>query len=120
MEKQALFEPNKIKQLRAIGDHVLVAGMNFDQKISHGGIIIPSSDKKLEGIHPRWARVYAIGPKQKDIKVGQYVCVKHGRWTRGLDIVDDHGEHTIRRVDPDDILLVSNEPMSDETIGDSL
>lgn len=121
MEKANLFEPNKVKAIRAIKNHIIVTGMNFDQKITHGGIIIPSSDKKLEGIHPRWARVYAVGKEQKDIRVGQYVCVKHGRWTRGLDILDGQGiEYTIRRVDPADILLVSDEPVSDEVIGNGL
>lgn len=114
------FDPVKIKSIRAIKNHIIVSNMNFDQKISHGGIIIPTGDGKLEGVHPRWAQVYAIGPDQKDIQVGQYVCVKHGRWTRGLDIQDDQGDHTIRRIDPDDILLISNEPMSDETIGRGL
>jgi co-chaperonin GroES (HSP10) len=114
------FDPTKIKSIRAIKDHIIVTDMNFNQKISHGGIIIPTTDGKLEGIHPRWGRVYAIGPNQKDIRVGQWVCVKHGRWTRGLDIDDGQGERTIRRVDPSDILLISDEPMTDETIGRGL
>lgn len=116
-----LYSPTKIKSIRAINDHVLVTEMNFDEKISHGGIIILSGDKKLEGIHPRWARVYAIGKDQKDVSPGQYVLVKHGRWTRGVDIEDETGQVlTIRRIDNNDILLVSNEPMSDENIGEGL
>ena len=114
------YDPNKIKSIRALNDHIIVTDMNFDQKITHGGIIIPHSDKKLEGIHARWARVYAIGPTQSDIQVGQYVLVSHGRWTRGLDIEDDEGQKTIRRVDNKDILMVSNDPMQDETIGRGL
>lgn len=115
------FDPRKIKTIRAIQDHVLVVDMNFKEKLSHGGIIIPHSDGKLEGVHPRWAEVYAIGNKQTDIQPGQYVLVKHGRWTRGVEIEDGQGErYTIRRVDPNDILLVSNEPMNDETIGNGL
>jgi co-chaperonin GroES (HSP10) len=114
------YDTRKIKSFKALQDYVIVTDMNFDQKISHGGIIIPSGDKKLEGIHPRWGKVYAVGNKQRDIKVGQYVCVKHGRWTRGVDIEDSTGQHTIRRVDPNDILLVSETPMQDETIGNSL
>lgn len=110
----------KIKNFQPLKDYVVVENMNFDQKITHGGIIIPHSDGKLEGIHPRWGRIYAVGPEQKDVQVGQYVCVKHGRWTRGLKIEDTQGEHVIRRVDPADILLVSNEPMADETIGAGL
>ena len=115
-----VYEAKQIKNLRPLRDYVIVENMNFDQKISHGGIIIPHSDGKLEGIHPRWGRVYAVGPKQVDIKVGQYVCVKHGRWTRGSLIEDEIGNHTIRRVDPDDILLVSDVPMQDETVGQGL
>ena len=114
------YDRRKIKTFTALSDYVIVSNMNFDQKISHGGIIIPSGDKKLEGIHPRWGQVYAVGPKQLDVRVGQYVCVKHGRWTRGVDIEDDSGEHTIRRIDPKDILLVSDVPMQDEAIGSGL
>ncbi len=120
MDKAILFAPHRIKSIRAISDHIIVTDMNFDQKISHGGIIIPTGDRKLEGIHARWARVYAIGKDQNDVRVGQYVCVKHGRWTRGLDIEDDQGEKTIRRIDNNDILLVSDDPMVDETVGDNL
>jgi len=110
----------KINSFQALRDYVIVCDMNFDQKITHGGIVLLSHDKKLEGIHPRWGRVWAVGPDQKDIKVGQYVCVAHGRWTRGLEIEDPTGEMTIRRIDNNDILMVSDEPMQDETIGNSL
>ena len=114
------YDPNKIKSIRALNDHIIVTDMNFDQKITHGGIIIPHSDKKLEGIHARWARVYAIGPTQSDVRVGQYVLVSHGRWTRGLEIEDPEGEKTIRRVDNNDILMVSDEFQQDETVGRGL
>jgi len=48
------------------------------------------------------------------------VLVKHGRWTRGTLIEDQEGEKTIRRIDPADILLVSDEPQQDESIGQGL
>jgi co-chaperonin GroES (HSP10) len=120
MEKIALFDPNKVNSIRALHDHVIVTDMNFDEKITHNGIIIPSGDKKLEGIHARWARVYATGPKQQDVRVGQYVLIAHGRWTRGLEIEDPTGEKTIRRVDNKDILMISDEPVQDETVGRGL
>lgn len=116
----SVFDPDKVNSIRALHDHVIVTDMNFDEKISHGGIIIPTGDRKLEGIHARWARVYAVGPDQRDVRTGQYVLITHGRWTRGLDIEDPEGEKTIRRVDNKDILMVSDEPMQDETIGRGL
>lgn len=115
-----VYEPRKIKSIRALHNHVIVCDMNFHEKISHGGIIIPNSDGKLEGIYARWAKVYAVGNKQKDVRVGQYVLVKHGRWTRGVEVEDTDGTKIIRRIDQNDILLVSDQPMVDESVGDNM
>ena len=114
------FDPKKIKSFRALQDYVIVTDMNFKEKISYGGIIIPNSDGKLEGVHARWGKVYAVGPLQQDVRAGQYVLVKHGRWTRGTLIEDQEGEKTIRRIDDADILMVSDEPVQDESIGQGL
>ena len=114
------FDPKKIKSFRALQNYIIVTDMNFKEKISYGGIIIPNSDGKLEGIHARWGKVYAVGPRQQDVRAGQYVLVKHGRWTRGTLIEDQEGEKTIRRIDDADILMVSDEPQQDESIGQGL
>jgi co-chaperonin GroES (HSP10) len=114
------FDPKKIKSFKALQNYVIVTDMNFKEKISHGGIIIPNSDGKLEGVHARWGKVYAVGPRQQDVRPGQYVLVKHGRWTRGTLIEDQEGEKTIRRIDDADILMVSDDPQQDETIGQGL
>mgnify|MGYP006269032041 CR=1 FL=1 len=114
------YDRRKFNTFTALHDYVIVSDMNFKEKLSHGGIIIPNSDGKLSGIHARWGKVYAVGSKQTDVKVGQYICVAHGRWTRGIEIEDNTGIFTIRRIDPADILLVSDEPVSDETIGNTI
>jgi co-chaperonin GroES (HSP10) len=116
------FSPHKIRkeQLRPLNDSVIVSDMVFDQRISTGGIIIPGDNGTTKGIRPRWAQVYAIGPDQHDVRVGQWILVAHGRWTRGLEIEDESGETTIRRVDPKDILLVSDERMNDETFSEAI
>lgn len=111
------YEAKKIKSIRPLHDHVLVTDMNFKERVTSSGIIIQSTDGKLEGIHARWGRVYAVGKDQKDVQAGQYILVKHGRWTRGTLVEDSQGERTLRRVDNADILLVSNEPMQDESLG---
>jgi hypothetical protein len=65
--------------------------------------------------------VYAIGPEHRDVQVGQWICVAHGRWTRGLDLEEASGEQkTIRKVDPKDILLVSDEQPDDATMSDAV
>ena len=104
-----------IKGFRAIKDHVIVTDMNFHERFTEGGIIIPGDNGTTAGIRPRWALVVAIGPDQKDISVGEFVLVEHGRWTRGVTVEIDGKEAVIRRVDAKDILLSSDQPHTDDT-----
>lgn len=110
----------KRQQLRPLADSVIVSDMTFDHRLSQGGIILLNDNGTGRGIRPRWAQVYAVGPDQVDVKIGQWICVAHGRWTRGIDVEDESGKHTLRRVDPKDILIVSDEPVQDETFSDAI
>jgi co-chaperonin GroES (HSP10) len=112
------FSPHKIHkhQLRALHNHVIVSEMTFDQRITQGGLILLNDNGTTLGIRPRWGQVYAVGSEQKDVQVGQWICVAHGRWTRGLDIEDESGLRTIRRIDPKDILLISDTQPQDDTM----
>ena len=112
-----MFKPIKVTSIKALNDHVLVADMNFKERQLSSGIYLLNDDSRTAGIRPRWARVYATGPEQQDIQIGQWILVSHGRWTRGVTIEDTDGEVTIRRVDPNDILLVSDsEPTGDDSM----
>ena len=108
----------KVNKLIPLNDTIIVSDMEFTERISNGGIIILNDDMKSAGIRPRWGKVYAIGPKVKDIEVGQYIMIAHGRWSRGQTIEDDEGEKVIRKVDPNDILLISEEYVNDYTMTD--
>jgi len=120
METKTAFGSYKINRLVPLGDTVIVADMHFDERISSGGIVLINDDMKNSGIRPRWAKVYAIGPEQKDIQVGQYILIAHGRWTRGIKIQDETGEKVIRKVDNNDVLLISDEPVNDHTMSDKV
>jgi Chaperonin 10 Kd subunit len=114
---------NKIKGIRALHDHVLITDMDFSGRKLSSGIILPGDDGTTAGIRPRWGRVYAVGPDQQDVQVGQWVLVEHGRWTRGLKIQfeDTEEEITIRRADPNGIIFVSDEePDADDTISSAV
>lgn len=117
------FEPHVIEKDKffPINEHIIVTDMSFDERVTRGGIVIPNDNRKSEGIRPRWARIYKIGSEYKgDLKEGQWILVSHGRWTRGITVVDETGEKDLRRVDPDEILLVSDEKMDDETYSDKV
>lgn len=116
-----MFTPVKVETLRALKDHVLVTEMNFAGRQLSSGIQLLSDDGSGAGIRPRWGQVYATGPEQLDIKAGQWVLVSHGRWTRGVKIQDNSGEHTLRKIDPKDVLLVSDtEPSGDDTLSTAI
>ena len=106
------FAPHQITQdqIKALHDNVIVSDMEFDTRITQSGLILPNDNGTSLGIRPRWGRVYAVGKDQQDVRVGQWICVAHGRWTRGVDIEDGEGtiKRTIRKIDPDDILLISD------------
>ena len=116
------FQPHQLRQsqIHPLANSVIVSEMIFDQRITSSGIILPNDNGTGSGIRPRWGQVYATGPEQTDVTVGQWICVAHGRWTRGIDIEDESGKKTLRRIDHNDILIVSDELPQDDTMSDAV
>ena len=99
-------------------DNILITDMEFGETKTKGGLVLLSDDGKAEGVKHRWGRVWAIGPDQKDVKVGEWILLEHGRWTRGVTVVEDDGsEFTIRRADLKAILAVSDDRPSEDGSG---
>tara|TARA_B100000900_G_scaffold125524_1_gene105944 strand:+ start:182 stop:625 length:444 start_codon:yes stop_codon:yes gene_type:complete len=97
---------NDIKPLKK---RVLVSDMQFGATKSKGGIILLDDDGTEAGIHPRWAKVYAVGDQQDDVQIGQWLLIAHGRWSRAFKVKKDGVELEVRMIDENDILLVSDE-----------
>jgi co-chaperonin GroES (HSP10) len=110
----------KVNSLRPLGDTVIVSEMDFSGRKLSSGIVLLGDDGKSSGIRSRWAQVFAVGPEQTDVKVGEWICIAHGRWSRGIEIEDENGTHTIRKVDTKDILLSSDNKPDDDTISDAV
>lgn len=102
--------------VKPIRNNILVTNMNFDGITTTGGIYIPSDDGKTRGVKPRWGQVWAVGPEQKDVEVGDWILIEHGRWTRGVKVEQDGQELVIRRVDSEAVLVKSDQKPSDEYI----
>jgi co-chaperonin GroES (HSP10) len=88
---------------------VLVSDMHFGETKTAGGIILTDDDGTESGIHPRWAKVYAVGKEQEDVEVGQWLLIAHGRWSRALKVKKNSIELEVRMIDENDILLVSDD-----------
>lgn len=103
--------PIDFKKLTPTKNTVLVNNIEEGDKMTRGGIIILDDNGKERGIRERWAQIWAKHEDIDDVDVGQWVLIKHGRWTRGIDVSDGQGGvTTIRKVDwPDAVLLVSED-----------
>lgn len=110
----------EIEEFIPLKDSVVVHKMQFGERLSHGGLILPNDDMKSAGVRPRWAKIYATGPEQTELQVGQWIYIAHGRWTRGVKIQDSEGEQVVRKVDTNDILLVSDEQVEDYNLSDKV
>ena len=107
------YTPQAYGSVKPLRDGVIVEEMKFGELTTPKGLIILNDDGANHGIKPRWARVYSVGPDQEEIQVGQYILIEHGRWTRGIDITDNDGNKTtVRKVDNDNILAVSETPQA--------
>jgi co-chaperonin GroES (HSP10) len=94
-------------KLQPLGDKVLVTEMEFGMEKTVGGIVLPSDDGKSAGIHPRWAKVYAVGPTQKDVKANEWILLEHGRWSRGINYRTPEGEDIVIRLADNNAILMS-------------
>jgi co-chaperonin GroES (HSP10) len=109
-------------KIRPIRDHVIISNMEFGMQKTATGILIHSDDGKSSGVKPRWGRVWAVGPEQTEVKVGEWIMVEHGRWTRTFEVEQDDGSVLeLRRVDNSAILMSADERPDDvdirQTIG---
>lgn len=122
MTTKAAFAAHKFNksQIHPLNNSVIVSDMVFDERITNGGIVLLNDNGTGRGIRPRWGQVYAVGPDQEDVRPGDWVLIAHGRWTRGIDVEDEHGKKTLRRVDPNDIMMMSDELPNDETFSDAV
>jgi co-chaperonin GroES (HSP10) len=102
--------PIKANAVTAINDDVLITDMHMGEMKTETGIIIGSDNGKNHGIKPRWGKVYAVGPDQTDVKVGDWILVEHGRWTRKFAVELAGGEVVeLQKVETKSILGWSDE-----------
>lgn len=93
-----------------LSNKVLVSDMEFGSETSAGGIVLGSDNGKAHGVRPRWGKVWAVGPEQKDFKIGQWLLIEHGRWTRTFEIEQEDGSILeVRGVELKSVMLTSDE-----------
>lgn len=104
-------------KVQALPTKLLATEIERGEEKSRGGIVLLNDDGKDEGIRPRWMQVYSKGVEVTDeINEGDWVYVEHGRWTRGMIVRSGDAEMTLWGIDPDAVLLVSEEKPDSERL----
>ena len=105
-------------QVRPLSKDILIYNMDLGEQKTASGIIIQSDDGKAHGVKPRWAQVYKVGERcELDVKVGQWILIEHGRWTRKIKIDDGEGVKEVQKVEVASVMAVSDERPSGAYIG---
>jgi len=94
--------------INPIKDRVLVVDLEFGERKTQAGIILTDDDGKSAGIKARWARIFKVGPKQKELQPGDYILLDHGRWTRGIEVLMNGEKKKLFMIDyPSGLLAIS-------------
>ena len=96
-----------MNSIKPLNKRVLGKLLSFGARQTSSGIHLLDDDGKEQGIRPRWFQVAAIGPKQQDVEVGDYILVEHGRWSWAAEMrrKDDHKVvEKVRMIDEDAII----------------
>lgn len=98
-------------KVRALKNKVLVTDLDRGERII-GSIIIPDDNRKMTGVRDRWALVYSVGQNIDEIQENDWVLVRHGRWTRAVNVRDDSGDMVpLWSIDwPDGVLIAAESP----------
>ena len=111
------FEARKM-QVRPLPKDILVYNMDMGEQVTKSGIVIQSDDGKAHGVKPRWAQVYKIGEKcDLDVKVGQWILIEHGRWTRKIKIDDGESVKEVQKIEVASVIAVTDEKPNDVYLG---
>lgn len=99
--------------IKPLGNKVLVSDMEFGMEQTAGGIILHSDNGKRSGIHPRWAKVFAVGPDQTEVAVGEWILLEHGRWSRSHIYETEDGQELELRLADINAMLMSSDDKPD-------
>jgi hypothetical protein len=111
---------------KALPNRVLVHNMQRGERMV-GSLVLLNDNGKEHGIRPRWAQVYDVGEGVNEVKVGQWILIAHGRWTKGISLPKvenpqdkDADYDFIQQIEwPDGALLVSDEEPEDNLVMNS-
>lgn len=107
----------KASNWRPLKGKVFVTQLEEGVRLSRGGILLPDDNAKITGIRPRWGQVHSIGEGVEGIAVGDWIMMKHGRWTQRITVEFEEGTVDLWGVEyPESVeLKAENDPRLQRT-----
>lgn len=91
--------PNHIE---CLPDTLYVEKIEYGEKTLKNGFIIPTEIMDYQGhfVRPRWAKVLYKADNIKNINVGDYILLSHGRWSSSIKCTIKGCQKTIWYISP--------------------
>lgn len=100
----------KATNWRPLKGKVFVTALEEGVRLTKGGIILPDDNAKITGIRARWAQVHSFGEGVEGLNVGDWILIKHGRWTQRITVEFEEGAVDLWGVEyPDSVELRAND-----------
>lgn len=92
-------------ELVCLPNSFYVDSLEIGEKKTKFGFIIPEEkmDARGEFVRPRWARVLFKADNVKNIEVGDWVLISHGRWSSSIVMLKDGTQKKIWFISPKSI-----------------
>lgn len=103
-----------MKIIRPLRERVIAELKGLGGRYTAAGVFIPDENRKDSGIRARWALVHYTGEGQNDVRVGEYVLVAHGRWSREFDVEHEGRQVKMVMIDTKEMLAVYDGQEPDE------
>ena len=104
-------------KLRPLPGRLYCKALETGLRTSAGGIVLTDDNKAtagVGGVRPRWFQVVNVNvdTNPDDIKIGDYVLVEHGRWSKrftgSADMREVGNNYSI--VEEKSVMMVSEDP----------
>ncbi len=76
----------ELSVLNACQGKVLVTELDIGEQVLESGIVLRDDNGTTRGVHSRWAKVYSVGDDITELKVGDWILIAHGRWSRTITV----------------------------------
>jgi len=88
--------------IECLDDTLYIEKIEYGERTLKNGFIIPTETMDHFGnfVRPRWAKVLYKADNIKNVNIGDYILLSHGRWSSGINCIINGIKKTIWYISP--------------------